>query len=730
MIAARHRAGPPRVNNAAANYLLALRQISGVLVIVFFSFIAWLSAHLPLPLVYIVVGGYGVGLPLLFFGALLATRGRATGKAMLGGGSAIVFILTVSLLFDMAIFHFPGHPYGSIVLCMAMLTLFGILAWLAASQSVSLLTLSLGLYLTYVVAPELSSTGFDIFLFIETIVLVLWICLWTTYRRERLFTHFAVFVAYGALFTMGYREVTQPGWTVATITLLYVSMTVLVVDQVFRDHARHRSMSFFSSANTLIYTLIGLSLFVTDSTGYLWFVLGAVCIVSICATVVLLLVHGEGQLISVYAVAAVLALLIILLLPLEAGFRLVMLAAGCLAPAVLSFWRHDKLLRLTEYGLLITLFFSSFALKATATYISLGVIAVHTQWAWILAAAAVLCFTAWLHTFRIKGKGEVVSYSIERYLPALACAITAALMITIHTITSRGDSEALPVIFAAQGMVFLGLGLVLFAPAIAVAGLIPVIAGHTIYYTFPYLVTTAAWTAAETQQQHLYVLAGVTLVIALYADYQLFGRFGKQTDAYQKALAAVPYVPFIVLFFVSILNAPVPYLPAVAGVIAVVLFLLSARRLLVLPGIYAVGILMTALSVLFFFCGVTVADKPVYALTWFLPLLWGYLVCLLFLERLFTLYLMSDSRKREVVSYCFILLAAVMGAVGMYRWNSGRIYFLALVSLALLLILSGHVFRTKGYYHVAAVVLFIAFAFLLLFGSQGMNTAANMLVVR
>lgn len=730
MIAARHKTGAPRVNNAAANYFLALRQTGGVLAIVFFVFIAWLSTHLPLPIVYIAVCGYGLGLTLLFLGALLAPQGRVSGKAMLGSGSAIVFILTVSLLFDRAVFHLPGHPYGSIALCMAMLILFAMLAWLAASQSVSLLTLSLGVYLTYVVAPELSSTGFDIFLFIETLALVLWICLWTTYRRERLFTHFSVFLAYGALFAMGYREVSQPAWIVSTSTLLYISMTVLVVDQVFRDHARHRSLFFFSSVNTLIYILIGLALFVTDTTGYLWFILGSVCAVSICATVILILVHGEGQLISMYAVAAVLALLILLLLPLMPGFRLVMLSAGCLAPAVLSFWRHDKLLRLTEYGLLITLFFSSFALRSTADFISLGVIAVPTQWAWILAAVAVLCFTSWLHAFRIKVKGEIVSYSVECYLPALACAITAALMITIHTIMSRGDSEALPFIFAAQGMVLMGVGMVLSVPAIAVAGLVPVVAGHTIYYTFPYLLSTAAWAAAETQPEHIYTLAVVTLVLALYADFQVFSKIREQGGIYQKLLAVIPYLPFVVLLFISILNAPAAYLSAVAGIIALLLLLLTAWRFLSLPGIYALGVLMTGLSIRLFFLGIFVSRTPVYSLTWFLPLLWCYLVCLLFIERLFSLYLVPDFWKQRLFSYCFIIAIAVAGAVGLYHWNSGRIYFLALISLALLLILSGRFFHAKGYYHVAAVVLFVAFSFLLLFGSQGMNTAANMLVVK
>jgi hypothetical protein len=716
--AARHRITPPRIRNAAANYFLAFRQISGVCFVLLFTAFAWSLVRLPLPTAYSVVSGYGLGLVLFLPGALLATRGRTGGKAMLGSGAALLFMITVATLFDMAAIRLPLHPYGGIAVCVGMLLLFAMLAWRAASQSVSLLTLSLSLYMFYRVAPQLLPGVSGVLLFLGVVLLVLWLCLWTTYRTERLFTHFALFIGYGALYILGRYDGVQAGWLAAALVLLYSSMTGLVVDQVFRDPARHRSLMFFAAANTLLFALAASLLFAANYTGHLWFSMGTVFVISALAAIALYLVHDEGTLISLYIVAALFALLACILLPLAPGFRLVLLALACLVMALLSLWRNDRLLRLTEYALLATVFFTSFSLNAQADFVLVGLFSLPIRWAWLLSATAMLLLSARLHTlFPSKTDKERGGIAVEQELPAFACTFTASLLVTIHTILSRGDSEVLPVILSAQGMVFLGLGMLMLTPTISLAGLVPVVAGHTVYYAFPYLVASAAWTTPNTQKAHEYALIAATLVLAIAMDRWMHLRLGRQTTLKEKMLAAVPYLPALVLVMLAAVEImPLPYLPAVLGLVAVTLFLLNKTGGWGMPGMTALGMATLALSVVIFVYSTAASSVPVFSLPWFLPLLGVYLICLLVLERLIALQYLQAMWSRSFLSYALILIIALVGAVGLYSWNSGGIYFPALLGLSLLLATFGRLFHVRGYYHVAILVVLFALGFLLLFG--------------
>ena len=713
---------PSHIHKGTGNYFLALQQISGIALITLFSAVAWVLIHLPWSPAYTAITGYGLGLVLFLPGIFLTTRKRMGGKALLGSGTALLFLVTETFLFGMHAFHFPFHPYGAIVVCAGILTLFAIPAWRASSQSISLLTIFLALYTFYGVAPHLSVTAQGVLFLIGIVLLILWIFLWTTYRSERLFTHFALFFGYGALYVMGYRNGISPLW-ILSVLLFYVSMTALSVDQVFRDHNRHRSLLFFSCANTLLYVLTTLLFTSSSYAGHLWLMLLAAAIVNTFAALALYLVHREGFLISMYAVAAVLALLISLLLPLAPGLRLMVLASACLVPVLVSSWRSSRLLSFSEYGLLFLVFIASFDLHDQTKPVLWGPFSIPAQWAWLLAAATILCIISCFYSLRDLRKNDKPSICHNGYeLSAILYAFTAALLITLHTILLRGDNESLPVILAAQGMVFLGLGMILFTPTLSLAGLIPVIAGHTIYYAFPYLTASAVWTAAEMQAEHVYILFIATLVLALFTDYLLLKRLGSKTSLIEKMLAAIPYLPALTLLLLTAIEyIPVLYLPALTGMISLVLLLPFRLHRGNMPGMTALGSGMALLSVAAFFYALFTPIVPAYSLSLYLPLLGGYLLCLILLERFSTSSGTPPTWRQSLFSYSLIALTALIGAIGLYGWNNGGIYFASLPGLSLLLIISGRIFHAKAYYHVAFLLVFFALVFLLLFGSQGMN---------
>jgi len=726
---ARQRIAPPRVSNAAANYFLAFRQIGGVALIACFTAFGWLLVQLPVPFTYTAIAGYGVGLALFLPGTLLATRGRTFGKATMGAGAALVYFFTVTLLFDGSAFHFPFYPYGSIAVCVGLLICFALLAWRAVSQSVSLLTLCLAVYTSYTVVPMLPSAAYGLLSLLTVILFIVWIFIWTTYRRERLFVHFALFLTYAGLYyVLGTVVQVRPGWLLANTSIFHVSMIFLAVDQAFREHARHKSMMFFSCANVLLYAVPLCILFAAPNlTVYLWFVLLFVLATSVLAALLLYFAHGEGLLISLHVVVAVLALLACLFLPLSPGFRLTMLAAGCLAPAFLSCWRQDRLLRYTEYGLLVTVFFFSFSLRSGAGTVMLGFVSVSVQWAWLLGATVMLCLTSRLHTFCIpsrKNDGAVGDVAVEQEFPAFACAFTAALLVAIHTILSRGDSEMLPLILSVQGMVFLGAGLALFTPMISLASLVPVVAGHAIYYTFPYLAASPAWPSAEISTSHVRILVAVTLVAALYADNFLQNRAPAYTCIRGKLLAVIPYLPAVVLILeAAVESSSLPYLPAFFSVIAALLLVLVLRVGLNLPGLSVLAVVSVVFSVGLLFHTACSFEIPVPSMTWFLPCLFLQIMSLLIIERLLTYHAAENSWKSVFISYSMLVLIAMAGSTGLYAWNSGGAFFIGLFFLSGVIAFSGYLFRARRYYHVSAFLMLFAMGLLLLFGSQGMSIA-------
>ena len=128
------------------------------------------------------------------------------------------------------------------------------------------------------------------------------------------------------------------------------------------------------------------------------------------------------------------------------------------------------------------------------------------------------------------------------------------------------------------------------------------------------------------------------------------------------------------------------------------------------------GMVTLVLSVVVFAYSTAASSVPVYSLPWFLPLLGVYLACVMLVERLAAVPQISTGPLRSFFSYALILIIALVGAVGLYSWNSGGIYFPALLGLSLLLATFGRLFRARGYYHVAILVVLFALGFLLLFG--------------
>ncbi len=735
----RHNPPPPVAGvTTPMTHLLVARQTAGTVFILVVAACALLFVHLPLPRMQLFIMGYGIGLMLFLPGARLAARGRVFGKALLGGGATLLFMTTATVLFDatrsMLPFRFPLHPYGGVILCAAMLVLFAMFAWRARSQSNSLLTAALGLYLLYAVAPLLSPTDIGVLLLIIAAALAGWTWAWAMRQPGRLFTHGTLLLGYAAFIFYGGDAATAGGTasagTAAGLTLLYAGMTALAVDQGLRDAQRGQRCLALTIINTVLYPATGFVLFADGAAWWLWLVIGALLIMNALAAPTLYMTQGKSTLVSLFSLAAIITLVVALLLPMTPPFRLLIVAAGCVVAAALSHWYDARLLRLTQYALLTAAFAVSFAVEVQTTPVGIGPASIPGFWAWLLGAAGLLLAAAWIHSnARTQKERRGKARAREQDQHALMCAFVAALTIAVHTIMTRGDSEALPFILASQGMVFLGLGLLLFTPAIALAGLAPVFAAHALLYAFPYLVVSGDSLVAAPQPTQTVILGIATLALALYADIFWRDRLDKDARIAERIPAIIPYCPAVALWLLAAHDiVPGVYLAMLAGMAASAL--LAPRRLFShgLPGLTMLAFVLAAISVAAFYNALRTGAPPAHALPWYLPLLGMYIVSLVLFERLAVCHVLAPSWTRLPASYGLAFVAAAVGAVGLYHWNSGHIYFLALLGLVLALVFSGRFLRAPAYYYVAALLALFAAGFALVL--EGGQVAAARVLLR
>jgi len=271
--------------------------------------------------------------------------------------------------------------------------------------------------------------------------------------------------------------------------------------------------------------------------------------------------------------------------------------------------------------------------------------------------------------------------------------------------------------------------MVLLTPALSLAGLAPIIAGHTIYYAFPYLAASTTWTPTDTQVEQRFILIAATLALALFTDRLLLMRLGPESSLKEKMLAAIPYLPALVLLLViAVKMVPVPYLPSLISMASLALLLPIWLHRGNMPGLNALGLGMAILSVAMFIYTMYANTAPAYSLPWYLPLLGLYFISLVLMERLAFSCTMDSPLRQTIISYSLIALIAAIGATGLYSWNNSKIYFVALLGLSALLAVFGHIFRTRSYYHVALTLTLFALGFMLLHSNPNTNVAAGALM--
>lgn len=710
-----------RHNDSTVRYGQALRQLLGVSFMVGLALSAWLITLPPFRGPYVLVLGYGAGLIFFIAGAFLARRGYPPGKSLLGGGMAFLFFATKLGLYVLLprelLPSMSWYPMGSAMVCFALLILFGAAAWRISSQSVSLMVLALGLYLLRYALPGLSPDARFFGIILSACLLGGWVWLWAIGRHGRIFPCMGMFVLYA-----GYVYFLRPTlmesaplapFTLAVLSMLYALLTSPSLIQPLYGHPYPRFLCFHSAMNTCLFFIAALALLVHADLP-LWPAPAIVAAVSTVAAAALC-ARADNMLLPLFMTQAALGLVLAILLPLPSGPRFIVLAGLCLAPAALGKWRPYRLPQALEYGLIATVFFSSFQVEISPRFVFFGPAGISLSWAYLLGAAGLLLLVARLHEGWASSGTDGKDRTAQEIL-ALVCACVAALMIALHTILKRGDSEMLPLLLSAQGVLYLGLGILAAAPVLILAGLVPVFAAHACYYVYP-LLTATTWLDTGIAGLTVYGMAAATFALALAGDYLLRRRLAPETGTTVSFLVAVlPYLPVLALA-THHLQAGIPllYIPPPFMLIALLCLVpaISGRRM---PGLTGAGYAFALASAMLYLYALYAT--PAHRHVWHLPLLAIYLMAAAAFERLGGFGRRRGGWVGQASSHGMVFMLAALGAAALYGWNSGPLFAVALMTLALVLAMAGQASRARAYYHAALVLVVAAILYALLFAHQ------------
>jgi len=718
------------MKDAAAFPAHGAGRIVGVVCILFLVACAWLVSVLPLSTDVRIALGLGFGLVLFVPGAWLSLSRLTPGKSLLSGGMAFLF-LTAAALFEgggstSQLPSLLAHPHVETALCLLLLLLFGVVAHRATSPAAGLLTCLLALYVVRDLLPMWSPFSRAAALALAVAGLLAWMFLWGATRADRLFPEMACLFIYAAviLFGSGAAREDNRAFALSVITLLsvYALCSIFLMRRSVRSG---RGLTGFALLNGAAFAAAVWRLTTETGAGTAWLAPLVLLAVGAAATVALRRHHALIGLSGLYLCQALLAVMALFLAYLPSGPALLLVAGLGVVPAV--FGRSDSgwAYRVTEYGFILAALTASFVLELPSRPMLLGPIPVSTHWFYLFGTAGIFAVLGRMHYhWSCREELHGTTQTAQRLL-SLTQFFAAALLLMVHTILHRNDSESLPLLLSLQGLCFLGMGMLLLMPGLAVIGLVPVMAGHVCYYARAFLVPNAPETTGQGEVWQLGILLAVTLLLALLCDWQLGKRGPGKPLPTERVLAMLPYLPLLVpLSSVMAGNAPPVNLAAVLGGIAVA-SLMTARVAILrrrqperipavpahgLPGLWTLGYACALASVCVCVYGILFTTKAAFSYGGYLPAFWGYLVSLILFERL------AARPNGRAAWTCRLLCAGIvlLAVAGLYPWNPGPVFAVALAGLALMFAVTGYAFRVREYYPAALLLLLAAGAWSLL----------------
>ncbi len=632
----------------------------------------------------------------------------------MGGGTVCLFTAVAPWCLQVV----PDRPWAGLGASAVLLVLFAALAQRAAGRLAALSVCLSGMWLGSLVLPGLSAVDRAVWLFLAACLLTAWLFLWWARRPYRVFPELALAVLYGCFGLFGATTVREDRFAFALMVLALVCMHACCTLLALRYAVQwNRGAQYFAACNALGFCFAALRL-APDAA---WLAPVALLASGMAAAWTAHRHEGLSALAGYYMGQVALALALLVVLTVPAGPNLILVALLCFLPAVLGVRHGGRAYRLTEYGLITAVLIASFLTELPRHALALGPVTLSIGWLFLLAVAAVFIVMGRIHHHwsvhgSVRSPEELWTLENEQKLLGLAHLFSASLLLMLHTILQRNDSESLPMLLALQGFLFLGIGMLFLDPGLALIGMVPVMAGHACYYAYSYLIPSSAEISGHGQSFSMAFLMAATLLLALVCDDRLGRQCRGRPVLAERFFGMLPYLPMLLPAAILLIrDGSGMQRAAGAGVLAVLGLGVPNLARRPMPGLstWGYGAAITAIILLgWSFYGSLV--PAAYADGAYLPALVACLVILALLERTIVPAALGNGKSAAWAACLCAFGLAALGAAGLYRWNDGALFALSLVMLALLLGMTGYLSRARGYYPAALLVLLLAAAWALL----------------
>jgi len=421
----------------------------------------------------------------------------------------------------------------------------------------------------------------------------------------------------------------------------------------------------------------------------------------------------RNYLFQIYAAKTVVMFTLALQARLAHEWLLVAMAVECIGLAFSYKRAGIVMFKILGLLLLFTTFIGClFAVKMPGTVPILGR-EIPASWFSCTVVPVVLAIVAWLYEHfirRVHPENRVVKgqwfladtiWDVNSSTAALLHAAAGALILMTIAIIDLGSNVALPYILAVEAVAFALVGLILRTPQVEVASVLLLMASHVSFHIF-LLVGRPGFTI----QPHYVAYTTLLAILTFFGGY-LWERYlwrirgGRPWE--HDAVASAPYLAATIMLTTLMAHRlEIVQIAPAQGLLG--MLLLTAGTFTRFTALRIAGLTATAVAAVTFYSGLYNTTDPLVNEPGFLVGLCVFLTAIVASERVMLWWKLRPTAS-GIFRTIFVVLAAFISMLGLWRWASAQYLTFYWIVLAVVTLILGAAFF-ENRYRLAALIIY------------------------
>jgi hypothetical protein len=638
-------------------------------------------------------------------------------QTILGAGLAGVYFTTFAAFFVEGMRISNNQWFAIPLLLVCLLLLLAICHW-RRSQTVAGIALFLVYYSVVMSCVRGGSAGNIYYALLTCAIMALVAVAFHAAHRWLLFT-WAALIATHATY-MYFFLVKPPGLDMPDreyfwlsngfLTLCYVAFACVGVLDAWKLREYRRGVAQMAGVNSAVFLVLTWFAVRHNYIEYEWlFRLGLAAGLFSLATLARILGPRRNYLYQIYMAKTIVMFTLALQAYFSGEMLMVAISVECLGLAF-SYQRSGIVMfKAMGLGLLFIAFVGCLVHVKAPGSVDIGAFALRSNWFCCAGSAIVFIIVSWFYEHFVRrlrpedrtvGSQQIVADSfldVRSSTASLMYAASAALILLTLTILDQGSRPILPYLLGGEGVLMTMAGFILRTPQIEVGGVLLIVASHVCYHAF--LLT--GMPGFEVQPN--YIPYTVSLAIVTYLGAYFWERYLRRAEGGRPwehhVVAALPYLAatYMLTTLVSREFAGI-HVALTQNTLGAILLLVGV--LTHYTGVKASGLVALGIGSATLFSGLCLLYQPFQTapdFTFYLSLI---LITFVVAERLFVVLQHQErlpSRGEDFLRSLLVAVAAAFGVLGFGLYALPEHITIIWLSLAVVAVLLGVVFRESRY---------------------------------